>query len=171
VKVRSLLFLLAWWPLLFGLWVLLLGTRSLAELLVGAVCAVIAVVGAETVRHGSGARFSGRAAWVLPVLRVPARVVVDSAVVFAALAERLVVRRRLVGALEPIHFEAGGDHPRSAARRALAIWLASAPPNTVALGIDETRDVLLVHRLAATRRELPGSELASELARESARRP
>ncbi|HEY0395043.1 MAG TPA: hypothetical protein VGD01_11170 [Candidatus Elarobacter sp.] len=50
--------------------------------------------------------------------------------------------------LERVHFDAGGDDARSAARRALVVAGTSASPNSVVADVDLERGAMIVHRLA-----------------------
>lgn len=149
---------LAWWPALFGIWVLFVGTRSPAELLVGAGCAALAAVGVEAVRHESLAGVRPRARWLSPALGIPARVVVDTGLVLWALLRHLARRRPVTGSLRAYRVDPGDENEGDATTRtALRLWLASSPPNTFALGIEG--DVMLVHELVRTGRRPPGLEL------------
>ena len=149
------------WPLLFAFWVLLVETRTVAELTVGAVAAAVATGGVEAVRAGGAVRFRPTAHPLRPLLALPFRALVDSALVFAELGRHLILRKPLRGRLRPIRFEAGSDgDARAAARRALAVWTASFAPNSFALGVDRERDVILVHELRTRRKHPVPPELA-----------
>ena len=58
-------------------------------------------------------------------------------------------------------FRAGGDGSRDVGRRALAEGLGSLAPNTIVIGVDDERDLLLVHQLhrSGGREELDVLEL------------
>ncbi len=71
----------------------------------------------------------------------------DTATVFAALWRHLFTSDRVQGAWRALPYEAGGDDPRSAARRALVTAAISATPNTYVVGIDRETNVMLVHQL------------------------
>jgi hypothetical protein len=149
-----------WWPLLVGLWALLVVPRSLAEMLAGTGFAAAAAIALEAVRREGRLRFSPRAAWLGTLLRLPLHVLVDSAIVLRSLGP-LALGRALADELRPIHFETGGAaHPRSVARRAAAVWLVSAAPNTIAVDLDLERDILLVHELEPRTRPPLGVELS-----------
>jgi hypothetical protein len=65
---------------------------------------------------------------------------------FAALAQ-LVAPRPARGELRAFEFRHGGDSPHEVGRRALAEALGSLPPNTIVIGIDPERDLILGHQL------------------------
>lgn len=153
------------WCLFFGVWLLLVGARTVAEVAVGGVAAGLAGVGVEAVRAGSAMRFRPEAAWLRLLPALPYRLVVDCAVVFAELGRHIVLRRPLHGRLRALRFEGGTERDAgSAGRSALAVWLASFAPNAFALGVDNKRNVILLHELRTRR----GHPVAPELAR---RRP
>jgi hypothetical protein len=61
------------------------------------------------------------------------------------LARALVLRPR--GRIVEVPFEATGDDPHSAARRALAVAGGSLAPNSIVVEIDAERGVLVRHDL------------------------
>jgi hypothetical protein len=63
-----------------------------------------------------------------------------------ALAQ-LVAPREVRGTLRAVPFRAGGEGSSDVGRRALAEGLGSLAPNTIVIGIDGERDLLLVHQL------------------------
>lgn len=154
-RVRPLAAWFLWWCLLFGVWLLFLSTRTVAELAVGGVAAALAAGGVEAVRAESAVRFRSEAGWLRLMASLPYRLLVDCALVFAELGRHLVLRRPLHGRLRVLRFEGGTDRDaRSAARSALALWIASFAPNTFALGVDDERNAILLHELR-TRRDHP----------------
>jgi multisubunit Na+/H+ antiporter MnhE subunit len=158
---RRALFLL-WWPLLLGLWALLVSPRSLAEMLAGTGFAAIAAVAFETVRREGALRLRARAGWLRLLLRLPLQVLIDTVIVFRALGG-LARGRSLRGELRSIPFSAGAaGGGRPLARRAFAVWLVSAAPNTIAVDLDLEADVMLVHWLEGRARPPLGVELAEE---------
>lgn len=123
----------AWWAGLFGLWLLLVFKLELAELVTGAVCSGIAVAAVMAVKREAHLGFRPRAAWLLPLLRLPWHAVRDSAIVFAALP------RRPRGSIRKIPFEKGNA--------TLATWRGSFAPNAFVIAVDEEAEVMLVHEL------------------------
>ena len=114
---------LAWWPPLFGLYVLLVGTLAAPELVVGAIAASIGATGAAHVRRR------------LPRLRLTWR---PFAALFGdvlGLAWALVARRE--GRFEERPLEGGAE----------AEALGSLAPRTIVVEVDRERRVLLTHRL------------------------
>ena len=60
---------------------------------------------------------------------------------------QVVAPRETRGTLRAVPFRAGGEGSSDVGRRALAEGLGSLAPNTIVIGIDDERDLLLVHQL------------------------
>jgi multisubunit Na+/H+ antiporter MnhE subunit len=138
------------WLLLAATWMLLVDRPNFAELMTGAAVATIATVGSELVRveRRQAMRLPAHGlarAW-RPVGRAPA----DLALVCVAIARQVFERRPARGVLRALPFRHGGDDPRATGRRALAEGLGSFAPNTIVIGIDDERNVILVHQLVPT---------------------
>ena len=136
---------LVWWVLLMSFWVIMDDSVALDELLAGAVAAALGATLAELVSYQSGLRFRPRAEWISPAFRLPADVARDTWVVFAALWRRLARGEEPRSGFLAVPARAGGDEDRT--RRVLLVWRRSIAPNSLALGLDPGRDVLVVHRL------------------------
>ena len=150
-------------------WLLLVDTFKLDELIVGALAAAIA--GHRRRRRSCGAgyiRFSPRAAWLL---RDP---VLSSGRVRRLLccwpvrcgAERCAAQR-VRGVTVRVPFHHGDDSGRDGARRALVNFAVSLTPNSYVVDIDPEGDSLLVHRLVPVpldRVLRPRNRRAAELA-------
>jgi hypothetical protein len=142
--------LAAWWFgwLLAGaLYLLLIDTTDLPELIVAAAAAAIAATGFELARehHGAGG-LKARPRWIgqlyRPLLNVPPDVLALS-----KLAVRQLVRPNQVnGEFRSVPFRPGGQKLESG-RRALAESLGSFAPNTIIIGVDAERELLLGHQL------------------------
>src|SRR5205807_7671564 len=80
--------------------------------------------------------------------RVGMRVPGEVAVVSWEAIEQLITPKRTRGAFRAVTFEAeGADDARDAGRRAIAEAFGSFTPNTIVIGIDQDRNLLLVHQL------------------------
>jgi multisubunit Na+/H+ antiporter MnhE subunit len=130
-----------------GFYLLLIDTVSSPELYAGA---VVALLGAGILllarEHGSvEPAFSIR--WWLRVGRVLRRAPVETLIVSRVALQQLVDPKRSRGAFRAIPFEPGGHSGPDAGRRAVAEALGSLTPNTIVVGIDPERKLLLVHQL------------------------
>jgi hypothetical protein len=132
---------LAWWVLLTGLYVALVDSRRLEELVAAVVVGALGATAAVMVRQGREVVLRPRRADVVAELRHVLSWPRDLALLAGALV------RRPSGEVVETPFAATGDDPRDAGRRALAVGARSVAPNTVVLAVDEERGVLVIHRL------------------------
>lgn len=138
-----------WWALMMSFWVMLDDSISTDELLAGAGAAALAALLAEVVTYQAATRFRMRIEWLVPALSLPGQVVRDTVVVYRALWRRLAHREQSASAFIDLPTRFGGDSPEGVTRRVLLVWGISVAPNTFALGIDQDREVMVVHRLVA----------------------
>jgi len=144
---------LAWsaaWLLSAALYLLLIDTTSLPELIVGAVVATLAATGFELAREQRVAAEGFRPGWLLHTYRPLTKVPGDIALVTLAAARQLVRRRATVGQFRAVKFPTGHDNELSDGRAALAESLGSFAPNTIIVGVDRRRGVILGHQLRRT---------------------
>jgi multisubunit Na+/H+ antiporter MnhE subunit len=142
---------LVWWALLTALWLALVDTVVVPELVAGAVGAAIAATGAVLVRGRRQVLLRPRAAWLPGALREIARFGPDLVPLATALWRRGVRRADEHGRLLEVPYGAvADDDPEAAAHRALTEAVGSIAPNTVVVDIDRERRVVLVHELVAT---------------------
>ncbi len=143
----------AWWVLSMVLWLLFTSTVSPSDSGLGMCASLVAATAGVAIqsRGAFGFRLSLRLlrrAW-----RIPIHIVTDTAVVFAALVHHATGRKRVRGTWAAIPFEAGGDDPESATRRAYVTLASSIAPNSLVVGVDGDEGVILVHQLVSD----PGS--------------
>jgi hypothetical protein len=132
---------LGWWLVLTVLWLALADSRRLEEVVAGVLVAALGATAAVIVRARREVVLRPRPRWVLASLRPALRWPRD----LVALAGALV--RRPAGRTVEEPFEVTGEDPRSAARRALAVTGGSLAPNTIVVGIDADRGVIVRHEL------------------------
>jgi len=133
------------------LYLLLIDTTSLPELIVLAAAVVIAATGFELARQqqtagGVTARVSWLARLHRPVLKVPS----DVAVVSMLALRQLVRPKRVNGTFRAVPFRCGAEEPAETGRRALAESMGSFAPNTIIIGVDVERELILGHQLRPT---------------------
>jgi hypothetical protein len=135
------------WVCAAALYLVLIDITDLPELIVGAGAAVLAATGLELAREQGIVGESVRWSWLLqlhrPLLRVPRDVVVVSGMALVA----LVRRRPAYGSFRAVHFGGNEDEPHETGRRALAEAAGSLAPNTLVVGIDGERQLILAHQL------------------------
>src|SRR5690349_3722927 len=139
-----------WWVVLAALWLALVDTVVVPELVVGAVAAAIAATGAVVVRGQRRLLLRPRAAWLRCVPGPLARTVTDLVPLSRVLWRRGVLRRDTRSALVEVPYPAVGDDPADAAHRVFTQALGSLAPNTLVVGVDHERRVLIVHELEPT---------------------
>jgi multisubunit Na+/H+ antiporter MnhE subunit len=140
-----------WWALLAALWLALVDTVVVPELVAGAVAAAIAATGAVLVRGQRRLLLRPRAAWARHAGGPLRAAVTDLAPLLRALWRRGIRRRRERGRLVEVPYAAVGDDPEAAAHRVFTQALGSLAPNTLVVSVDRERGKLLVHQLVPTR--------------------
>lgn len=145
-----------WWVMLMTFWVLLDNSLALAELLAGAGAAALGASLAELVQYQSATHLRMRIEWVTPALRLPVDVARDTLVVLRALWDRLVHGREPPSGFREVPATWGDETAEAATRRALLVTGRSMAPNTIVLGIDKERGIMVVHQLVANQGEPEG---------------
>ena len=143
--------ILAWsvgWALSAALYLLLIDITSLPGVIVGAGAAVLAATGFELARERQTAGgLAARLRWLgtlhRPLLKVPS----DVAVVCALAIRQLVAPRQVNGEFRVVPFRCGDGEALDTGRRALAEWFGSFAPNTIVVGVDADRELILAHQL------------------------
>jgi multisubunit Na+/H+ antiporter MnhE subunit len=153
-------FWLAWYVPLLALWMLLVDSLALDEVLLGVLAAAAAATAADVVRAQDLVRFRMRPRWLAGVWTLPWQVVVDSGVLAVALWRQLSRPGSVRGTFRVLPFPREGDDAAAAARRALVTSVVSLAPNTYVVGIEGDEGVMLVHQLVRrTGGEVPPSML------------
>ncbi len=147
------IYLIGWFVVLLGWWLLLVDTLAFAEVLVGVGAAASGALIAFAVRLKSGLRFRLRLAWLRWLWPVPAGVLRDTGVLLVVLWWRVVRRERSQSAFRTVQFPAGGTDPEAATWRAFCTIVTSVTPNTYVIGIDREQEFILVHQLLPDRPE------------------
>jgi hypothetical protein len=139
-----------WWLALFGVWLLLVPQRSVAEIVAGAVVAALATLLAEAAQDIGLIHLRPRLHWLRELPRLPISVLRDCGKLAGALERQVFGGRPVVGRFRRVRFESGGDEPHEAARRALETFRVSLPPNSYVVGIDPEANLMLIHELVPT---------------------
>ena len=137
---RNMLSGIAIWLAMFGLWMLLVGSTDLPEIVFGVASATVASAGFVVVRARDDMRVRFRPRQIAILLRrLPPKVLVDCGRVLGA-AWSAILGRPISGQLVRVPFRPGSpDNPDDAARRALVVFGISLAPNTVVVRIDQAR--------------------------------
>jgi hypothetical protein len=134
-----------------ALYLLLIDTTSLPELIVGAGAAVIAATGFELAREqqtvgGLTARVHWAARLYRPLLKAPSDIAVVSLLAF----RQLIRPNQVNGTFRAVPFHCGPEHDIETGRRALAESFGSFAPNTIVVGVDVEAELILGHQLRTT---------------------
>jgi hypothetical protein len=141
---------LAWsaaWLVSAALYLLLIDITDLPELLVGAGIVTLAATGFELAREQHIAAERIRLGWLGRAYRPLAKVPADIGFVVLAAARQLVRRDATVGEFRAVAFPKRGDDELADGRAALAESLGSFAPNTIIVGVDRERGLILGHQL------------------------
>ncbi len=147
---------------LLCVWLLFTTTLAWSETVVGVAAAALAATGTEAVRGAEHPRFLPQIRWLIQFRRLPAEILRDCMLLMRKLMHMCFRGDRRTGEFRTVPFRAGGATSRSAARRALAILYTTLPPNTIVIGIDRTRDVMLLHLLTPDAASITGRPMGEK---------
>lgn len=131
-----------------ALYLLLIDTTSLPELIVLGAAAAIAATGFELAREQQTVGgLSGRLGWLSKIHRPLLKAPSDVAAVSLMALRQLVAPKRVNGTFRAVPFRCGHEHDIETGRRALAESVGSFAPNTIIVGVDVERELILCHQL------------------------
>lgn len=128
-------------------YLLLIDTADLPELGVLVAAALLAALAFEASRELGFAEASIRLTWLARTWRVLIRLPAQVALVSWEALAQLVTRKPARGSFRTVPFGGQADSSREAGRRAVAEAIGSVTPNTIVIGVDPDRRLLLVHQL------------------------
>jgi hypothetical protein len=135
------------WAFAGALYLLLIDITDLPELIVGAGAATLAATGLELARGQQVAGESVRARWLVRAYRPLRKVPTDIWHVSRAAIVQLARRDAAVGQFRAVPFRCGEDERHESGRHGLAEGFGSLAPNTIIVGVDAERELLLAHQL------------------------
>ncbi|MBO0768907.1 MAG: hypothetical protein J2O48_09515 [Solirubrobacterales bacterium] len=130
-----------------GFYLLLVDTASVSEFVACAVTVALAASGFLLARGRGVAGASISLSRLLGVGHVLVRIPRDVAIVCAEGLAQCVKPRKPRGSVRVISFAAGAEGSGDRGRAALAEALGSLAPNTIVIGVDDQRELLVVHQL------------------------
>lgn len=128
-------------------YLLLVDTTSSPELYVLAATAISGAIALWVSWEQKFDEAAIRPGWLLASWRVLAKIVPNILVLCAEALAQLVRPRAARGTFRAVPFRATTQTPKDAGRRALTEWIGSLAPNTIVVGVDDERNLLLVHQL------------------------
>lgn len=135
------------WVFAAALYLLLIDITDLPELIVGAGAATLAATGLELARGQQVVGESIRLPWFARAYRPLIKVPSDIWQVSAAAIVQLVRREAVVGEFRAVPFRRHEDGRLESGREGLAEGFGSLAPNTIIVGIDTERELILAHQL------------------------
>lgn len=128
-------------------YLLLVDIKSSPELYVLAAVGIASGVAFELAREQGFVEASIRLRWLTRAWRPVLKVLPNIAVVCWEALVQLVRPRPVRGCFRAVGFRATKDSEHDVGRRALTEWFGSLAPNTIVVGVDPDRGLLLVHQL------------------------
>jgi hypothetical protein len=135
------------WVAAGAFYLLLIDTTDLPELLVGAGAAMIAATAFLLGREQYAVAETIRLGWLRRLARPLFKVPGDVVTVSAAALRQLVRPRAACGRFRVARFRCGEDEALQISRHALAESAGSFAPNTIIVGVDRDRELILAHQL------------------------
>ena len=154
--VRSLLFAVA---AMSALWIVFVAGFHPQEMLVGAACVAAAVGLLSAMWRAQTDHVAFHARDVAQVWRVPGQGAGDALLILRVLGRDLL-GKEAAGSIDEVHsFDTAPPCGETLGRELLAVAYVTASPNSIVLGIDQKKGLLLMHQLAPS----PTPELARKL--------
>ncbi len=135
------------WLLAAALYLLLIDVSDVPELIVGAGAASLAAAGFELTRERQIADLRTRRRWCRRLYRPMLKVPSDIVAVSVAAVRQLRHPRAVNGEFRAVRFRCRDDERLETGKRALAESFGSFAPNTIIVGVDAERELILGHQL------------------------
>jgi multisubunit Na+/H+ antiporter MnhE subunit len=133
--------------LAFVTWFLLVGRLGTDELWGAIPGSLLAALATWVVFEQHVVGFSDRAGHLLEAWRLPGYMITGTLEIFRVLLRQLFAGKPASSLLLAVPYDALGDDPGDAAKRALAIAYTTSTPNFIVLGIDHRRGTLVFHQI------------------------
>lgn len=135
-------------PASYLFWLILVGTFSLHELVIGIIAAALTAAGMVVVTVNYPAPFSPTLGAVLACWRLPWYLLSDTWQILAVATKDGLGLKRAQSLFRVARYEPGTkQNPRGTARRVLAVVYTTVAPNSIVLGINPNQRTLLFHQI------------------------
>ena len=134
------------WICFILFWLLYVYQFNLKEVLAGVCASGLAFVPLWLSRRAEKITFQPELHWVLQTWRLPGEIVRGCGVLLRQMG-RTILRKKSESTFQVARFIGTTDQRRQLAQRALAITLATVPPNSLVVGIDTEADLILFHQV------------------------
>ncbi|GIJ27200.1 hypothetical protein Vqi01_23620 [Micromonospora qiuiae] len=141
--------LVIWWVALTVGWVATVSPLTLAELLVGAACALVCAVVAVSSRRALGHRWRPDVRWLAWLGRLAVAVPVDTARLLVQVTPRMLAGRDVPGRLVRLRPPTDEAASRAAFRRAWGTFVLSATPSSVVVDWPPDGAPVVLHLLGS----------------------
>lgn len=129
------------------LWLAYTNNVGYREIIAGSIAAAISTVAGVVFAHQCKVCYRFRLTDLSQAIYLPWHILADTWNVLGAVAKQLFTRAGVCSLTAAVPFEVGGDDPKSAGRRALAVTLTTITPNSIVLGIVRDQRLMLYHQL------------------------
>jgi hypothetical protein len=130
-----------------GFYLLLIDTPSSPELYVLAAVAIACALAFGVSREQDLVEARVRPWWLLSTRRVLLKIGPDVVILCREAVVQLFAPREARGTFRAVPFAATDQTPEDTGRRAVTEWIGSMAPNTIVVGVDSERGLLLIHQL------------------------
>lgn len=135
-------------PLLFGCWLIVTGSFSKAELIVGAAVALLGAVALCVTEHADDSHFRPRFRNWVEVIWLPWLLLQGTYAILLVAIRDLLGGRKAVSAFRMTRFDVGDVCDlHDTGRRVLAVLYTTTTPTSIVLGINISEHVLVFHAI------------------------
>jgi hypothetical protein len=146
-RAGTILFVAGAFALAFLSWFLFVGRLEVDELWAAIPACALSALATYVVWEQHIVGFTDRAGHFLEAWRLPGYMVMGTVEIFRVLLAQLFAGKSAASLVLAVPYEAVGDDPADAARRALAIAYTTSTPNFIVIGIDRERGTLVYHQI------------------------
>lgn len=135
-------------PFLFGSWLVLVGTTSTSEIVLGFIAATAGGFAVALVEQGERLDFRPRVSDLMRVIYVPWLLIQGTCQIFLVALHDLFGGRKAASVFRVVPFDPGkATDPHDVARRVLTVVYTTITPPSIVLGINRRQRQLVFHQI------------------------